>query len=54
MPKTHTDDIAPTLPAAVRGPFQVVDADDSTGFFKLDPQAAVVQAAGGARPSREG
>lgn len=52
MPKTHTDDIAPTLPAAVRGPFQVVDPNDPNAFFKLDPQAAAVEVAGGARPTR--
>jgi len=52
MPKTHTDDVAMALPSAVQGPFQVVAPDDLTSFLKLDPQAAALEAAGGARPIR--
>ncbi len=52
MPKTFTDDVAPLLPSAVKGPFQVVDPADPTSYFKVDPALARVEAAGAARPRR--
>jgi hypothetical protein len=52
MPKTYTDDIGAALPAAVFGPFQVVDPNDATSFFKIDPAGARIQAAGAARSKR--
>lgn len=50
MPKTFTDDIAPALPSSIDGPFQVVDAADSSSWIKVDPANAQIAAAGGARP----
>jgi hypothetical protein len=52
MPKTYTDDIAPTLPSSVTGPFQVVDASDATSLIKMDPAAGRIAVAGNARPKR--
>ncbi len=52
MPKTFTDDIAPVLPSALNGPFQVIKPGDSASYFKLDPASGKVEAAGTARPIR--
>jgi hypothetical protein len=53
MPKTFTDDIAPVLPSAIDGPFQIVDPSDSSSYMKVDPKKALIQAAGGARPIKQ-
>ncbi len=52
MPKIYTDDIAPTLPSAITGPFQVVSAADAGSWIKIDPAAAKIIAAGNAQPTR--
>ncbi len=52
MPKTFTDDTGPALPAALDGPFQIVDPISADSYFKIDPAAGRIEAAGGARPVR--
>ena len=52
MPKTYTDDIAPALPSAISGPFQISDASDADSYLKIDPASAKISAAGNARPQR--
>ena len=52
MPKTFTDDVAPVFPAAINGPLQVVVPGDLSSYFKIDPGAARIEAAGIARPMR--
>jgi hypothetical protein len=52
MPKTFTDDVGLALPSAVKGPLTVVDPNDATSFFKIDPALGRVQASGAARPRR--
>ena len=52
MPKTHSDDIAPTLPSSIDGPLQIIDPSDTASWIKIDPANARLAAAGDARPTR--
>ncbi len=52
MPKTFTNDVAPTLPSAIQGPLQVIDPSDGSSWIKIDPAGARIVAAGGAKPVR--
>ena len=52
MPKTYTDDVAPVLPSAIAGPFQVANATDHDSYLKVDPALGRITAAGDARPLR--
>ena len=52
MPKTFTNDIAPSLPSSIEGPFTVVDPADATSRLVIDPAGARIAAEGGARPAR--
>jgi hypothetical protein len=52
MPKTFTNDVAPALPSAIQGPFQVTDPSDDSSWIKVDPANARIVASGGAKPVR--